>query len=145
MSIAIDFDGVFAELKRILRELQEFPSPSEVAVSEGGSSKATVDFRRAVADAAQSMGDATARTIAKIQDTHDVIRAAVMQIAEQDASLADETKLIVSLLDSAVAQGDGDTATSTGAGTGAAGGGSAGVQASAPTSTGADEPEEADY
>ncbi|MEV7610641.1 hypothetical protein AB0N61_14255 [Microbacterium sp. NPDC089320] len=143
MSIAIDFDGVFAELKRILRELQEFPSPSEVAVSEGGSSKATVEFRQAVADAAQSMGDATARTIAKIQDTHDVIRAAVLQIAEQDASLADETNLIVSLLDSAVAQGEVDGATSTGASSDGTGGASAGVDASA--STTADEPEEADY
>lgn len=145
MSIAVDFDGVFAELKRILRELQEFPSPAEVGVSEGGSSKATFEFRSAVARAAGAMADVTDRTLIKLQDTHDSIRAAVEQIAEQDASLADEAKLIVSLLDSAVAQGEDEATSPTGASTGPQGGGSTGADASAPTPTGADEPEEADY
>lgn len=145
MSIAIDFDGVFAELKRLLRELQEFPSPAEVGVSEGGSSKATVEFRNAVARAAVAMGDATDRTLIKLQDTHDAIRAAVEQIAEQDASLADEAKLIASLLDSAVAQGEDEVTSPTGASTGAQGGAAGGVPASATTPSDAGEPEEADY
>ncbi len=145
MSIAIDFDGVFAELKRLLRELQEFPSPAEVGVSEGGSSKATFEFRTAVARAAGAMSEVTDRTLNKLQDTHDAIRAAVEQIAEQDASLADEAKLIVSLLDSAVAQGEDEVTAQTGASTGAQGGASAGVDASAPTISDADEPAEADY
>ncbi|WP_091229749.1 hypothetical protein [Microbacterium sp. 3J1] len=145
MSIAVDFDGVFAELKRLLRELQEFPSPSEVAVSEGGSSKATVEFRSAVARVAGSMSDATDKTIAKLQTTHDAIRAAVSQIAEQDASLADEAKLIVSLLDSAVAQDDDAGSPVSGSGAGAKGGASGGVAASAPAPTASPEPEVADY
>lgn len=145
MSIAVDFDGVFAELKRILRELQEFPNPAEVGVSEGGSSKATFEFRSAVARAAGAMGDVTDRTLIKLQDTHDSIRAAVEQIAEQDASLADEAKLIVSLLDSAVAQGEDEVTSPTGASTGAQGGASVGVDAPAPTTSDADEPAEADY
>lgn len=143
MSIAVDFDGVFAELKRLLRELQEFPSPSEVAVSEGGSSQATVEFRRAVAQVAGSMSDVTDKTLAKLQNTHDAIRAAVSEIAEQDASLSDEAKLIVSLLDSAVAQAD--EGSSSGGATGAKGGAAGGIAASAPKPSNADEPEEADY
>lgn len=145
MSIAVDFDGVFGELKRLLRELQEFPSPSEVAVSEGGSSQAVVDFRRAVAQAAGSMSDVTDKTLAKLQSTHDAIRAAVSQISEQDASLSDEAKLIVSLLDSAVAQGEEDHASSAGAGGGVKGGVAAAVPAAPRTPTNADEPAEADY
>lgn len=145
MSIAIDFDGVFAELKRLLRELQEFPNPAEVGVSEGGSSKATFDFRNAVARSAVAMGDVTDRTLIKLQDTHDSIRAAVEQIAEQDASLADEAKLIVSLLDSAVAQAEDGTTSPTGASTGAQGGASGGAPASAPAPSDSGEPEEADY
>lgn len=145
MSIAVDFDGVFAELKRILRELQEFPSPAEVGISEGGSSNATYEFRNAVARAAGAMADATDKTLVKLQATHDSIRAAVEDIAEQDASLADEAKLIVSLLDSAVEQVEGETTSPSGATAGAQGGGSAGGDASAPTSTGTDEPAEADY
>jgi len=110
MTIGIDFDEIFGELKRILRELQEFPAASEVAVSEGGVSNATREFREEVRKAASSMGDATKIAIDKLNETHDTIRAAVMQIAEQDASLAEETNLIVSLLDSAVEQaGTGET------------------------------------
>lgn len=104
MTIGIDLDQIFGELKRILRELQEFPAASEVAVSEGGVSNVTRDFRQAVSDSAREMSRATDRAIAKLNATHDTIRAAVMQIAEQDAALADETKLVVALLDSAVAQ-----------------------------------------
>ncbi|OIJ34397.1 MULTISPECIES: hypothetical protein [unclassified Microbacterium] len=104
MSIAVDFDGVFAELKRLLRELQEFPSPAEVAVAEGDVSNTTREFHQAVSDAAREMGAATERALENLQSTHDAIRAAVLQLAEQDAALADETKLIVSLLDSAVEQ-----------------------------------------
>lgn len=106
MSIAVDFDGVFAELKRLLRELQEFPSPAEVGVVEGDVSSTTSEFHQAVSRAAREMGSATERALEKLQNTHDTIRAAVLQLAEQDAALADETRLIVSLLDSAVAQAD---------------------------------------
>ena len=59
MSIAVDFDGVFAELKRLLRELQEFPSPAEVAVVEGEASSTTREFHQAVASAAREMVDST--------------------------------------------------------------------------------------
>ena len=136
MSIAIDFDGVFAELKRLLRELQEFPSPDEVAVAEGDVSNSTREFHQAVAGAAQSMGIATEKVLAKLQNTHDTIRAAILQIAEQDEALADETKLIVSLLDSAVEQGNAPSPASTGASAGASGGVANGVEAGGETSDG---------
>jgi ABC-type transporter Mla subunit MlaD len=135
MSIAVDFDGVFAELKRLLRELQEFPSPAEVAVVEGEASSTTREFHQAVANAAREMGDATERAIEKLQNTHDTIRAAVLQLAEQDAALADETKLIVSLLDSAVEQTESMTPVG--------GGLSDGVKADAADSS--TEPEDADF
>ncbi|MCI1017017.1 hypothetical protein HWD99_00095 [Microbacterium sp. C5A9] len=136
MSIAVDFDGVFAELKRLLRELQEFPSPDEVAVAEGDVSNSTREFHQAVAGAAQSMGIATEKVLAKLQNTHDTIRAAILQIAEQDEALADETKLIVSLLDSAVEQGNAPSPASTGASAGASGGVANGVEAGGETSDG---------
>ncbi|WP_314424323.1 hypothetical protein [uncultured Microbacterium sp.] len=136
MSIAVDFDGVFAELKRLLRELQEFPSPDEVAVAEGDVSNSTREFHQAVSDAARSMGIATEKVLAKLQNTHDTIRAAVLQIAEQDEALADETKLIVSLLDSAVEQADAPTPAVTGASAGSSGGGTTGVDAGGEASGG---------
>ncbi len=133
MAIAVDFDGVFAELKRLLRELQEFPSPAEVGVAEGDVSNTTREFHAAVSRAAREMGSATERALEKLQNTHDTIRAAVMQIAEQDAALADETKLIVSLLDSAVEQAGSPAATGTA--TGASGGSASGERGDIDSST----------
>jgi hypothetical protein len=109
MTIGIDFDRLFEELKRITRELQQFPAASEVAIVEGGVSRATSDFRDSLSTAAAAMSSATDRTITALNDTHDTIRAAAMQMAEQDAALADETDMILRLLDSAVAQAS-DTA-----------------------------------
>lgn len=133
MAIAVDFDGVFAELKRLLRELQEFPSPAEVSVAEGDVSNTTREFHEAVSRAAREMGAATERAIEKLQNTHDTIRAAVLQIAEQDAALADETKLIVSLLDSAVDQAG--SSTGSGTATGASGGSASGGRVDSDSST----------
>lgn len=101
MSIAIDFDQIMAELKRLAREAAAFPTANEVAVSEGGTSQATADFRDAVSRVAQGMGAATQNSISALNDANEAIRFAVMEIAEQDAALADETKLIIALLDSA--------------------------------------------
>ncbi|EYT57540.1 hypothetical protein [Microbacterium sp. UCD-TDU] len=135
MAIAVDFDGVFAELKRLLRELQEFPSPDEVGVAEGDVSETTREFHRAVLGAASAMSVATEKALEKLQNTHDTIRAAVLQIAEQDAALADETKLIVSLLDSAVEQAGSPTGTGTGTATGASGGSTSGDRGEIDSST----------
>ncbi|MFT4258276.1 hypothetical protein [Microbacterium sp.] len=104
MIISTDIERAIAELKRILRALQELPTVEEVTVSEGGSSDVTVKFRETLALAAETLGDVTARTLEKLNATHDTIRAAVLQISEQDEQLADEAKLIVSMLDSAVGQ-----------------------------------------
>lgn len=104
MTIGIDFDQIFGELKRIQRDMQQFPAASEVAVSEGGASQATADFREAVSRVAQGMGAATQNSISALNDANEAIRLAVMEIAEQDAALADETKLIIALLDSAGTQ-----------------------------------------
>ncbi|CAN7200825.1 hypothetical protein LJR044_000560 [Microbacterium foliorum] len=101
MAIAFDFEQIFAELKRIERDMQQFPAASEVAVSEGGSSKATAEFRIAVTQVAQGMGAVTENSIAALNDANQAIRQAVTEIAEQDAALADEAKLILTLLDSA--------------------------------------------
>lgn len=104
MTIGIDFDQIFAELKRVMRELQQLPAASEVAVSEGGSSKATQDFRTAVDLAARSLGAATDKTIQALNETHDTIRDVILQMAETDASLADEANAILQVLDSAASQ-----------------------------------------
>ncbi|PRB17289.1 hypothetical protein [Microbacterium sp. MYb62] len=141
MAIAVDFDGVFAELKRLLRELQEFPSPAEVGVAEGDVSNTTREFHEAVSRAAREMGSATERALEKLQNTHDTIRAAVLQIAEQDAALADETKLIVSLLDSAVEQAASPATAGTTMGT--SGGAENGARANSANTS--DQAEDADF
>lgn len=104
MTIAFDFEQIFAELKRISRELEHFPAPDEVTVVEGGVSETTSSFRSDLRTAALSMGSATTKTIEALNAAQSAIRAAVMQMAEQDAALADESKMIIQLLDSAVAQ-----------------------------------------
>nr|WP_201468702.1 hypothetical protein [Microbacterium hydrocarbonoxydans] len=104
MVIAIDFEQIFAELKRISRELEHFPAADEVTVVEGGVSETTSSFRDELRRAAQRMGAATSKTIEALTQAQETIRAAVMQMAEQDAALADESKMIIQLLDSAVAQ-----------------------------------------
>ncbi|AVL96045.1 MULTISPECIES: hypothetical protein [Microbacterium] len=109
MTIGIDFDQIMAELKRLAREAAAFPAANEVAVSEGGTSKATDELRTAVAVAAERLGMATQNAVDSLNATQETIRQAVMMIAEQDAAIADESKLILSLLDSAVAQSDGET------------------------------------
>lgn len=141
MTIAVDFDEVFAELKRLLRELQEFPSPAEVGVAEGDVSNTTREFHRAVLGAASAMRVATEKALEKLQNTHDTIRAAVLQIAEQDAALADETKLIVSLLDSVVEQAS--SPAGTGTATGTSGESASGGRVDTDSST--DQPEDADF
>lgn len=144
MNIGVDVDGVFAELKRLLRELQEFPSPAEVAVVEGDVSQTTREFHLEVSKAAYYMGAVTELTLQKLQSTHDTIRAAALQIAERDAALADEVQLIVSLLDSAVEQAAVPTATgATGATVDSSGAAANGVRAAAENS--ADQPEGVDY
>lgn len=104
MTIGIDLDEIMAELKRLAREAATFPTADEVAVSEGGTSRATDDLRDAVAFAAGRLGDATQNVVDSLSETQETIRQAVMLIAEQDAAIADESKLILSLLDSAVQQ-----------------------------------------
>ena len=143
MAIAVDFDGVFAELKRLLRELQEFPSPAEVGVAEGDVSETTREFHRAVLGAASTMRVATEKALEKLQNTHDTIRAAVLEIAEQDAALADETKLIVSLLDSAVEQAG--SPARTGTATGTSGGSASGGRVDTDTDTTTEQSEDADF
>ncbi|AMG83519.1 MULTISPECIES: hypothetical protein [Microbacterium] len=109
MTIGIDFDQIMAELKRLAREAAAFPAANEVAVSEGGTSKATDELRNAVAYAAGRLSVATQNAVDSLNETQETIRQAVMMIAEQDAAIADDSKLILSLLDSAVAQSDSDT------------------------------------
>lgn len=104
MVIAFDFEQIFAELKRISRELEHFPAAEEVAIVEGGVSETTSTFRGDLRTAALTMGSATTKTIEALNQAQNTIRAAVMQMAEQDAALADESKMIIQLLDSAVAQ-----------------------------------------
>lgn len=104
MTIGIDLDQILAEIKRIQRDMQQFPAVSEVAVSEGGVSKATAEFRDAVRSVAVGMGVATQNSIDALNDANEAMRLAVMDIAEQDAAIADEARLILSLLDSAVEQ-----------------------------------------
>ncbi|MFJ4046827.1 hypothetical protein ACIPV2_13915 [Microbacterium sp. NPDC089987] len=104
MTIGIDFDQIFAEIKRIQRDMQQFPAASDVARSVGGRTDATGEFRAAVERVAQGMGVVTESSIVALNDANEAIRLAVMEIAEQDAALADETKVIISLLDSAVDQ-----------------------------------------
>ena len=144
MVIAIDFEQIFAELKRISRELEHFPAADEVTVVEGGVSETTSAFRGELRRAAQRMGDATAKTIEALTQAQETIRAAVMQMAEQDAALADESKMIIQLLDSAVAQANGtpNTAGSTRTGDGGGTGSGIGVEAGAEAGHTA---EEADY
>ncbi|KYJ98036.1 hypothetical protein M4D51_01165 [Microbacterium sp. p3-SID338] len=104
MTIGIDLDQILAEIKRIQRDMQQLPAASEVAVSEGGVSEATADFRYAVKRVADGMGEATQNSIVALNDANEAMRLAVLDIAEQDAAIADEAKLILSLLDSAVEQ-----------------------------------------
>lgn len=104
MTIAFDFDQIFAEIKRISRELEHFPAAEEVAVVEGGVTPATGAFRSELTIAAAAMASTTAATITALTVAQEAIRAAVTQMAEQDAALADESKMILQLLDSAVAQ-----------------------------------------
>ncbi|WP_315638099.1 MULTISPECIES: hypothetical protein [Microbacterium] len=104
MTIGIDLDQILAEIKRIQRDMQQLPAASEVAVSEGGVSEATAEFRDAVRSVADGMGKATQNSIVALNDANEAMRLAVMAIAEQDAAIADEAKLILSLLDSAVEQ-----------------------------------------
>lgn len=145
MTIAFDFEQIFAELKRISRELEHFPAAEEVAVVEGGVTPTTGSFRDQLARAASTMGTTTERTIDALNAAQDAIRAAVMQMAEQDAALADESKMIIQLLDSAVAQANDTPATAGAPRTGDGGGGTgaaAGVEAGAEAG---DTPVEADY
>lgn len=136
MVIAIDFEQIFAELKRISRELEHFPAADEVTVVEGGVSETTSSFRSELRDAALRMGAATSKTVEALTQAQETIRSAVMQMAEQDAALADESKMIIQLLDSAVAQANenptaaGSTRTGDGGGgTRSRVGGEAGAQA----------------
>ena len=145
MVIAIDFEQIFAELKRISRELEHFPAAEEVTVVEGGVSETTSAFREELRRAAQRMGAATSKTVEALTQAQETIRAAVMQMAEQDAALADESKMIIQLLDSAVAQAN-ETPVAAGAsrtgGTGGGGGTGSGVDAG---SGSGDTTVEADY
>ncbi|WP_311259136.1 hypothetical protein [Microbacterium sp. WCS2018Hpa-9] len=131
--IAIDIDQILAELKRIARDAQQFPDAAEVRHSEGGVTPALADFREAVSRVASGMGTATQNSVNALNDVSDAIRFAVTELAEQDASLADDTKIVLALLDSAAAQST--TPAPVPAGTTPATGGT----------SGADEPDEADY
>lgn len=133
MAIAFDFEQIFAELKRISRELEHFPAAEEVAIVEGGVSPATGAFRNQLTLAANAMANSTDATITALNKAHDSIRAAVMQMAEQDAALADESKMILQLLDSAVAQAG--TAPTSGRAPRAGESGAPGVEASADSDT----------
>lgn len=102
--LLIDPEGIFANVKRILREMQEFPAAAEVAVSEGGSSKVTDAFRDEVGYAAAAMADSTRQITEAMTAMQETIRSVVELLVENDASLADETKVLLSLLDSAADQ-----------------------------------------
>ena len=82
--IKVDFDSVVAEVKRLARELQELPSPSEVTHVEGDVSNTTYEFHRAVSRSAREMGAVTEKTVEKLQSTLDAILAAVEDFAEQE-------------------------------------------------------------
>ncbi|MGO2746716.1 hypothetical protein [Microbacterium sp.] len=113
MTIFMDIDGVRIDIRKILREMQEFPAAAEVAVSEGGSSEVSIGFRSAVAGAADAMGEGTRRVVELLNSTQEAIRASVEELAAQDSSISDEVKTILSLLDSAAEQ-DGGTASDNG-------------------------------
>lgn len=131
MSIAIDVDQILAELKRIARDAQQFPDAADVRRSEGGMTPAVSDFRNAVSQVAEGMGTATQNSIDALNDVSDAIRFAVTELAEQDAALADDAKIVLALLDSAADQSTSPAPDSTG---------------SAPAgASGTDEPDEADY
>ncbi|MFJ4998265.1 hypothetical protein ACIP5T_08955 [Microbacterium sp. NPDC088619] len=134
MSIAIDIDQILAELKRIARDAQQFPAAAEVRQSEGGVTPALADFRDSVSRVAEGMGTATQNSVDALNEVSDAIRFAVTELAEQDAALADDAKIVLALLDSAADQSTSPAPVPTGTAAGATGGAS-----------GSDEPDEADY
>jgi len=134
MTIAIDIDQILAELKRIARDAQQFPDAAEVRRSEGGVTPALEQFRDAVRQVAEGMGTATQNSVDALNDVSEAIRNAVTELAEQDAALADDTRIVLALLDSAADQGTPSSAAPAGTAAGATGG-----------AAGADEPDEADY
>lgn len=93
--ILVDVDGVMVDIRKILREMENFPSAAAVAVSVGGSSGVSANFRSAVTDAAEGMGRSTKHVVELLNTTQETIRQAVMELAELDASVADETNTIL--------------------------------------------------
>jgi hypothetical protein len=102
--IAMDMDGIFTLMKKILQSLQEFPAAETLAESTGGSSAVTAELRAEISKAAHQMSVTTAEIIADVHNTHDEIKAAVAKLVETDATMADEGKLLLSFLDSAEKQ-----------------------------------------
>lgn len=105
----LDPDGIYVNLRKILQEMREFPAAADVAVSEGGSSAVTGDFRDEVGAAAATMAAATETIVDSMNGMHDTIRSVVAQLVENDASLADDTNVLLALLDSAAQQTAEDT------------------------------------
>lgn len=102
----VDPEGIFININRILQEMREFPEAADVATSEGGSTEATRQFRSEVREAAQAMAFATSKIVTQLNEAHETIRQVVVQLAENDASLADEVKTVLALLDSATGQSE---------------------------------------
>ncbi|MGN8026715.1 hypothetical protein [Microbacterium sp. 22242] len=102
--IAVDIDGIFMLTKKILKSLQEFPAPSSLAESKGGKSAVTAELRTEIGLAARQLSSTTQDVVTRVNDLHDEIKAAVTKLVEADASMADEGKILLSLLASAEQQ-----------------------------------------
>lgn len=103
--IRINPDALFGELRSLRSELESFPSAVEVAMSEGGSTPATSHFRTEVTLAASAMSSATTKIVKQIDELHAAMSEVITLLAENDATVANESDAVRALLDSAAAQG----------------------------------------
>ncbi|MDQ4215264.1 hypothetical protein [Microbacterium capsulatum] len=108
--IATDMDGIFYLLKKVTQEITEAPNAWQAKHAEGGNAETTAALRDEIALAAAAMSDATKSIVTSVNTMHDEIRAAVTKLMETDAAMADEGKLLLSILDTTEKQAPAGTA-----------------------------------
>ncbi len=99
--ISVRIADVHDELKRVLKHLREFPSPTSVMEVHGPSSKSVRHFYTQLSLTAETAGNATESVMEELAKMDLTIRAALEDITNHDADLATSATWFEDLLDSA--------------------------------------------
>jgi hypothetical protein len=92
--IAMDLDSVLVMLHKLSGIPTELPNEGAMTSTEGASYGAASPFHTEIRRTAQDLADIVAQTRSNLEKTHDKVKAAMEDMVETDASIAQAARLV---------------------------------------------------